>query len=65
MNEATQAAAEAHAKDEAPRESCGLVAHDLMPQYSGPALGQKLRILETQWIDSEFRLTKEALLNGI
>ena len=40
-------------------------AHDLMPQYSGPALGQKLRILETQWIDSEFRLTKEALLNGI
>lgn len=40
-------------------------AHDLMPQYSGPALGQKLRALETQWIDSEFRLTKEALLNGI
>ena len=29
-------------------------AHDLMPRYSGPALGQKLRILETQWIDSEF-----------
>lgn len=40
-------------------------AHDLMPQYSGPALGQKLRALETQWIDSEFRLTKEALLNGV
>ncbi len=40
-------------------------AHDLMPQYSGQALGQKLRFLETQWIDSEFRLTKEALLNGI
>ena len=40
-------------------------AHDLMPQYSGPALGRKLRFLETQWIDSEFRLTKEALLNGI
>ena len=40
-------------------------AHDLMPQYSGPALGRKLRLLETQWIDSEFRLTKEALLNGI
>ena len=40
-------------------------AHDLMPQYSGPALGQKLRTLETQWIDSEFRLTKKALLNGI
>ena len=40
-------------------------AHDLMPKYSGPALGQKLRALETQWIDSEFRLTKEALLNGI
>jgi hypothetical protein len=28
-------------------------------------LGQKLRTLEKQWIDSEFRLTKEALLNGI
>jgi poly(A) polymerase len=40
-------------------------AHDLMPQYSGPSLGQKLHTLETQWIDSEFRLTKEALLNGI
>lgn len=40
-------------------------AQDLMPQYSGPALGQKLRTLETQWIDSEFRLTKKALLNGI
>ena len=40
-------------------------AHDLMPQYSGPALGQKLRTLETQWIDSEFRLTKEALLDKI
>ena len=40
-------------------------ARDLMPQYAGPALGQKLRTLETQWIDSEFRLTKEALLNGI
>ena len=40
-------------------------AHDLMPQYSGPSLGQKLRTLEKQWIDSEFRLTKEALLNGI
>ena len=40
-------------------------AHDLMPQYSGPALGQKLHTLETQWIDSEFRLTKEALLDEI
>ena len=40
-------------------------ARDLMPQYAGPVLGQKLRTLETQWIDSEFRLTKEALLNGI
>ena len=40
-------------------------AHDLMPQYSGPELGQKLRTLETQWIDSEFRLTKKALLNRV
>lgn len=40
-------------------------AHDLMPQYSGPVLGQTLRALETRWIDSEFRLTKDDLLNGI
>jgi poly(A) polymerase len=40
-------------------------AHDLMPQFSGPELGQKLRALETLWIDSEFGLTKEALLDGI
>jgi len=40
-------------------------AHDLMPQYTGAMLGEKLRALETQWIDSEFRLTKEALLNGV
>jgi poly(A) polymerase len=40
-------------------------AHDLIPQFSGPELGQKLRALETQWIDSEFGLTKEALLDGV
>jgi len=40
-------------------------AHDLMPQFSGPELGQKLRALETLWIDSKFSLTKEALLDGI
>ena len=40
-------------------------AHDLIPQFSGPELGQKLRALETQWIDSKFGLTREALLDGI
>ena len=40
-------------------------AHDLMPQYTGPELGQKLRALEAQWIDSEFRLTKKALLSRV
>lgn len=35
---------------------------DLMPEYSGPALGAKLNELETRWIASGFTLTREELL---
>jgi len=37
---------------------------DLMPELSGPALGERLRGLERSWIDSGFTLTRENLLGG-
>lgn len=49
----------------AARDGAGRVfplrAVDLAP-LSGPALGQRLKALEQAWIDSGFRLTREALL---
>ena len=36
---------------------------DLMPAYSGPALGERLALLETRWIDSGFTLSRDALLS--
>ncbi|RBI77607.1 CCA tRNA nucleotidyltransferase [Roseovarius sp. TE539] len=35
---------------------------DLMPDYSGPELGARLAELERRWIESDFSLTREALL---
>lgn len=40
-------------------------AADLMPAYSGKALGDKLKSLETAWIESRFSATKGALLNSL
>lgn len=37
-------------------------AADLMPEFDGPALGAKLKELETRWIASGFVLTKAELL---
>ncbi len=37
-------------------------AADLMPEFRGPALGRKLAELEARWIESEFSLTRDALL---
>jgi len=37
-------------------------AADLMPEHTGPALGKKLKHLESLWIASDFALTREALL---
>ena len=39
-----------------------VTAADLMPDYQGPALGEKLAELETRWIASGFALTREDLL---
>lgn len=39
-----------------------VTAHDLMPDYSGPALGQRLSDLEQRWIESGFTLGREDLL---
>ena len=37
-------------------------AADLMPAFSGPALGAELERLERLWIESGFRMTKRELL---
>ena len=37
-------------------------AADLMPAYSGPALGARIKELEARWIASEFRLGRDELL---
>ena len=39
-----------------------VAARDLMPGYEGPALGDRLRRLETAWIGSGFTLDRKALL---
>jgi poly(A) polymerase len=39
-----------------------LKAGDLMPEFSGPALGRRLETLEAAWIDSGFALSAAALL---
>lgn len=51
------AAAETGAKAEFP-----VTGADLMPDYQGAGLGQKLAELEARWIASEFRLTRQDLL---
>lgn len=38
-------------------------AADLMPALSGPALGQKLRALQTLWLQSDLTLTRAQLLS--
>ncbi|MGB5868813.1 MAG: CCA tRNA nucleotidyltransferase [Albidovulum sp.] len=37
-------------------------AADLAGRFSGPALGEKLRVLEAKWIESGFQLTRAELL---
>ncbi|MFN3210442.1 MAG: CCA tRNA nucleotidyltransferase [Roseovarius sp.] len=37
-------------------------ARDLMPRFSGPAVGEALKKMEAAWIDSGFALDREALL---
>ena len=40
-----------------------LRAADLMPAYTGPALGAELARLEAEWIASDFTLDRAALLS--
>ena len=46
----------------ASRASFPVTPHDLMPTYTGPALGRRLSDLEQRWIDSGFSLGREDLL---
>ncbi len=48
--------------ENASNQTFPVVAADLMPAYQGKALGDRLRQLETQWIDSAFTLSKTDLL---
>ncbi|HKL65630.1 MAG TPA: CCA tRNA nucleotidyltransferase, partial [Roseovarius sp.] len=41
---------------------CPVRAADLMPAYSGPALGRRLSEIEARWIASGFTLGREDLL---
>ena len=43
-------------------QTCPVNAGDLMPDYSGAALGEKLREIESRWIASGFTLSKTELL---
>jgi poly(A) polymerase len=50
---------------EAAKQTFPVSASDLMPRYSGPALGRKLKELEARWISTGFALSKEDLLSGL
>ncbi|TNJ45550.1 CCA tRNA nucleotidyltransferase [Phaeobacter sp. B1627] len=41
-----------------------VVAKDLMPDLSGPELGQALKTLETKWIASGFSMTRKELIDS-
>ncbi|MDD9923371.1 MAG: CCA tRNA nucleotidyltransferase [Boseongicola sp.] len=40
-------------------------AEDLMPDLTGPALGDALKALEARWVESDFTLSREDLLNSL
>lgn len=44
------------------RQTFPVTAADLMPAYQGAALGARLRTLEARWIASEFKLSRDDLL---
>lgn len=51
-----------HLAETGARAEFPVSAGDLMPTYSGPALGARLNELEKRWIVSGFKLTKDELL---
>lgn len=42
---------------------CPVTAADLMPEFTGKSLGDRLRALEAAWIKSKFEMTKADLLS--
>jgi poly(A) polymerase len=42
-----------------------VAAADLMEKYSGKTLGDNLKYLENKWIQSDFELSKESLLDEL
>ncbi len=48
----------------AAQQKLPITAKDLMPEIQGPALGKKLKELESRWIASNFTLTAQELLDG-
>ncbi len=48
---------------DAAKQVCPLTAADLMPDFSGAALGKALKEAEQRWINSGFTLTKADLLD--
>lgn len=42
--------------------TCPVIAADVMPEFTGKALGDRLRKIEQAWIASKFELSKKALL---
>ncbi|WP_116597699.1 CCA tRNA nucleotidyltransferase [Primorskyibacter marinus] len=51
-----------HTVPDAAAQKFPINARDLMPELTGPALGEKLKALETKWIASGFTLDRDALL---
>lgn len=53
-----------HAAEEGAAAVFPVAAADLMPGFTGPALGRELERLKSLWIESGFRLSREDLLKG-
>ena len=51
-----------HAAEEGAAAVFPVAAADLMPGFTGPALGRELERLKSLWIESGFRLSREDLL---
>ena len=46
------------------QQSFPVKAADLMPAFTGAALGERLRKLEADWIASRFTLSRDALISS-
>ncbi len=53
-----------HALDQGAAAVFPIKAADLIPEFTGPALGRKLAELEARWVASGFTLSRNELLSG-